>query len=199
MAQLSKVLLETEQLSVVADRGYYRGEEILDCERAGITAYLPKPQTSVNLAKGLFGKRNFIYSAEDNTYRCPAGEQLIWRFQSVERGQTIHKYWSSACPHCAIKAQCTTGDNHRVTRWENKAVLEKVERRLDNAPEMMRLRRQTVEHPFGTLKSWMGHTHFLTKTLDRVSTEMSPHVLVYNFKRVINILGTKPVIEAIQA
>ena len=169
------------------------------CEQAGITTYLPKPQTSNNQAKGLFGKRDFVYIAEDNEYECPAGERLIWRFETLEHGKKLHKYWSSACPRCAIKAQCTTGDYRRVARWEREEVLDAAETRLDLAPEMMRVRRQTVEHPFATLKMWMGYTHFVTKTLPRVRTEMSLHVLAYNLKRMLNLLGPKTLIAAIQA
>jgi len=107
-------------------------------------------------------------------------------------------YWSSACPGCPLKAQCTTGQERRIKRWEHEAVLEAMQARLDNAPEMMRIRRQTVEHPFGTIKSWMGATHFLTKTLHRVRTEMSLHVLAYNLKRVMQILGVGPLLEAMR-
>ena len=161
--------------------------------------YLPKPQTSSNMSRGYFGKRDFIYIAKDDEYQCPAGERLIWRFETRENGKAIHKYWSSACPRCPIKAQCTYGKYRRVSRWEHEDVLEEVEARLDGAPEVMRIRRQTAEHPFGTLKTWMGYSHFLTKTLEHVSTEMSLHALAYNLKRVMNILGPRPLIEAMRA
>lgn len=98
-----------------------------------------------------------------------------------------------------MKAQCTPSQQRRVTRWEHESVLETMQLRLDQAPEMMRIRRQTVEYPFGTIKAWMGATHFLTKTLDRVSAEMSLHGLAYNLKRVINLLGPSALIEAIRA
>ena len=199
MAKRTKGTLGVAHLDVVTDRGYYRGEELLACEQAGITTYLPKPQTSGNMAKGQFGKRDFIYMADDDEYECPAGERLIWRMQSIERGQTIHRYWTSACPSCAIKAQCTTGINRRVSRWEHEWVHEAVEARLDQAPDAMRIRRQTAEHPFGTLKMWMGYTHFLTKTLNHVSTEMSLHVLAYNLKRVMNLLGPRLLLDAMRA
>jgi transposase len=199
MSKQAKEVIGVDQLEVVADRGYFKGEEILACDKAGITTYLPKPQTSANWAKGRFSKRDFIYIAEDDEYQCPAGERLIWRFQAEENGLTVHKYWSSACPRCAIKSQCTPSPYRRVTRWEHEAVLEAVEARLDKEPERMRVRRQTAEHPFGTLKAWMGYTHFKMKTLKHVSTEMSLHVLAYNLKRVMNILGIKPLIEAIRA
>jgi transposase len=199
MSKQAKEVIGVDQLEVVADRGYFKGEEILACDKAGITTYLPKPQTSANWAKGRFSKRDFIYIAEDDEYQCPAGERLIWRFQAEENGLTVHKYWSSACPRCAIKSQCTPSPYRRVTRWEHEAVLEAVEARLDKEPERMRVRRQTAEHPFGTLKAWMGYTHFKMKSLKHVGTEMSLHVLAYNLKRVMNILGIKPLIEAIRA
>jgi transposase len=194
MSKQAKEVIETDELDVVADRGYFKGEEILACDEAGIRTYLPKPQTSGNLAKGTFGKRDFIYKAEDNEYECPAGERLKWRFETVEKGQTLHKYWSSACPRCPIRSRCTTGQYRRIARWEHEAVVV----RLDREPERMRARRETVEHPFGTIKYWMGSTHFQMKTLQRVSTEMSLHVLAYNMKRLITIFGVKPLIEAIQ-
>ena len=199
MAKRTKSTLEVEALDVVADRGYYRSDEIRDCENDGITTYLAKPQTSSNMAKGQFGKRDFIYKPNEDEYQCPAGERLLYRFTREESGKTIRRYWTSACPSCSIKSQCTTADYRRVSRWEHEAVLEALEARLDKAPEMMRVRRQTVEHPFGTFKAWMGHTHFLTRTLPRVSTEMSLHVLAYNMKRVMNILGVGVLIEAMRA
>lgn len=199
MAQQAKAAMATDELSVVADRGYFSGEELLACDGAGITTYLPRPQTSGNLAKGQYGKRDFIYRPEQDEYECPAGERLIHRLSREEKGKTIHRYWSTACSCCAIKSQCTTGKHRRVSRWEHEAVVDAVQTRLDREPERMRARRETVEHPFGTIKSWMGSTHFLTKTLDRVSTEMSLHVLAYNMKRMMNIMGTKPLMEAIRA
>jgi len=199
MAQQAKAAIGTKKLDVVADRGYFKGEEILACDESGITTYLPRPQTSSSRKRGLFSKRDFIYRAEDNEYECPAGERLIWRFSTEEKGQTIHKYWSSNCQRCAIRGQCTSGKYRRIGRWEHEAVVEAVEARLDKEPERMRARRETVEHPFGTLKCWMGYTHFQTRTLKMVSTEMSLHVLAYNLKRVVSIMGILPLIEAIEA
>ena len=199
MAKQARTAMDTEDLEVVADRGYFNGEEILACHEENIITYLPKPKTSNNRAKGLFDKTDFQYLPEEDEYRCPAGERLIWRYTTQEDGKTQHKYWSSACPNCPLKSQCTTGKNRRVTRWEHEAVVEAVQTRLDQNPDKMRTRRATVEHPYGTIKAWMGATHFQTKTLSRVSTEMSLHVLAYNLKRVINILGVGSLIEAIQA
>ena len=199
MAKIAKKTIGTETLEVVADRGYFKGEELRACEQANITTFLPKPQTSGNMAKGLFGKRDFIYKAEDDEYACPGGQRLIYRFTREEKGQMIRRYWSSACTHCSLKPQCTTGEYRRVSRWEHEAVIEVAEQRLDEEPERMRVRRSTVEHPFGTLKVWMGYNHFLTRTLPRVSTEMSLHVLAYNMKRVMAIKGTRSLIAAMQA
>ncbi len=198
MASQAREAMGSDELDVVADRGYFKGEEILACEKAGITTYLPKPQTSRSLKKGLFSKRDFIYHAEDDEYACPGGERLIWRYTSEQNGQALHKYWSSACPSCPLKAQCTTSKNRRVARWEHEHVVEALEQRLDKEPERMRVRRETVEHPFGTIKSWMGYTHFQMKTLPRVSTEMSLHVLAYNMKRLINLFGVEGLIAKIQ-
>jgi transposase len=199
MAKQAKAAVATDALTVVADRGYFKGEEIVACDEAGITTYLPRPQTSGNMAKGLFGKRDFIYIPEDDEYRCPADERLTYRFTRVENGQTIRRYWTSACFRCSIKAQCTTGQYRRVSRSEHEAAVDAVQTRLDREPERMRVRRETVEHPFGTIKSWMGATHFQMRTLKRVGTEMSLHVLAYNLKRAIAIFSARPLIAAIQA
>jgi transposase len=199
MAKQAKSVIDTEELTAVADRGYYRGEDILDCDKANIETYLPKPQTSGNQAKGQFGRDSFRYIAKDNEYECPAGLRLVQHSTTQDKGRTLHNYWTYKCRYCDIKAQCTSGVHRKMSRWEHEEVLDAAQKRLDQNPDMMRIRRTTVEHPFGTLKAWMGSTHFMTKTLDRVSTEMSLHVLAYNMKRMMNIIGTKPLIEAIRA
>jgi transposase len=199
MAKQAKAVLERDNLDVVADRGYYNGDEIRACEQAGIDAYLPKPKTSPNKAKGLFDRSAFTYIEQDDEYQCPAGERLAHRTTSTEKGKQIKRYWTSACSSCAIKNQCTTGNERRVSRWVHADVLDRAQARLDKQPDSMRVRRATVEHPFGTIKSWMGATHFQMKTLPRASTEMSLHVLSYNMKRAINLLGTEQIIATIQA
>jgi len=199
MAKQAKTAMGTTELQVVADRGYFNGDEILACDEAGITTYVPKPMTSEAKANGRFDKSDFVYDAKADEYQCPAGKRLIWRFARVEAGHLINRYWSSDCPHCAIKKQCTPSPYRRVSRWEHEATLDAMQRRLDQTPGMMCIRRQTVEHPFGTLKDWMGATHFLTRTLERVSTEMSLHVLAYNLKRIMKIIGIGTLIEAMRA
>ena len=158
-----------------------------------------KPQTSGAKAAGRFGREEFHYDTEADEYSCPAGERLIWRYASKEKGLTMHRYWSSNCLSCAIKEKCTPSRERRFARWEHEAVLELAAERLANDPKKMLTRKQTVEHPFGTIKMWMGATHFQMKTLKHVSTEMSLHVLAYNLTRVMNILGIRPLIRAIQA
>ncbi|WP_020482751.1 IS1182 family transposase [Methylomonas sp. MK1] len=199
MAKKARSAMGVDDLTVIADRGYFKSEEILACHEACITAIVPKTVTSIATADGRFGKADFIFDAEKNEYRCPAGEALIWRFSTIEKGLKLHCYWSSACQNCALKEQCTPSPQRRVKRWEHEGILDAMQTRLDLAPESMRIRRQTVEHPFGTLKAWMGATHFLMKTLAHVRTEMSLHVLAYNLKRVINIIGLEALIDGIKA
>ena len=199
MAKQAHEAIGAKKLTAIADRGYYKGEEILACDQAGITALAPKSLTSNNKAKGLFDKSAFIYLADKDEYRCPANQQLIKRYTSIEDGKTLHTYWSSACRDCALKAQCTPSEQRRVKRWEHEAVLDAMQVRLDNAPDTMRVRKQTVEHTFGTLKAWMGATHFQMKTLEHVRTEMSLHVLAYNLKRMMKIVGIGALMQEMRA
>ena len=199
MAKRTKAALKSEKLDAVADRGYFSGEEILACDQAGITVTLPKPMTSGAKSEGRFGKQDFVFLSGEDVYRCPAGERLTYRYTNVENGLRLRRYWTTVCRTCALKTLCTTGKERRITRWEYEPVVEAVQKRLDDNPQAMRQRRETVEHPFGTIKARMGATHFLTKTLPRVATEMALHVLAYNLTRVINILGTGPLIAAMRA
>jgi transposase len=199
VAKEAKATLGAENLDAVADRGYFSSEEILACEKAGITVTLPKPMTSNSKAEGRFGKQDFRYLVEEDVYICPAGERLNYSFTTEENGLVLRRYATNACQRCAIKHTCTTAKERRISRWEHEHILEAVQRRLDEHPEKMRQRRETVEHPFGTIKARMGATHFLTKTLPRVAAEMALHVLAYNLTRVINIMGAQPLMAAIRA
>lgn len=199
IASRAKDVLGVDNLEVVADRGYYSGEEILACDKAGIAVTLPKPMTSGIEARGRFGKQDFVYLGDEDVYRCPAGEQLKYHYTNEENGQQLRRYWTNACGDCALKPRCTTGKERRITRWEHEHVLEAVQRRLDKNPQAMRERRETVEHPFGTLKMRMGATHFLMKRLPKAATEMALHVLAYNLTRVMNILGCRPLLAAMRA
>jgi transposase len=199
MAKQAKAVLETDKLDVVADRGYFDGEEILACDQADISVTLPKPLTSAARAHGRFGKQDFRYLAEEDIYICPAGERLTYRYTREEAGLAIRRYWTNVCADCAIKHRCTPGKERRVSRWEHEEVLEAVQRRLDQNPQAMRQRRETVEHPFGTIKARMGATHFLMKRLENVRTEMALSVLAYNLTRVMNVIGIRPLIQAMGA
>jgi transposase len=199
VATETKAVLGVDALTAIADRGYYKGEEIKACEDNNITLYIPKSDTSGNRARGLFTKDKFIYIADVDEYECPAGARMTYRYTNEERGKLVRRYATPACAACVIKDKCTTGKEYRVRRWEHEDVLDKVQERLNANWGMMVTRSATVEHPFGTIKSWMGYTHFLTKTLGGVRTEMSLHVLSYNMKRMINIMGIGPLLEAMRA
>jgi hypothetical protein len=198
MAIAARDAMDKRRLQAVADRGYFSGPEIKTCTEAGITPLVPKPMTSNAKAEGRFNKTDFIYIAKDNEYQCPAGQRAIYRMTTVEHGLTLHRYWSSACPKCPLKPRCTPSDYRRITRWEHEAILDAMQRRLDRKPHAMTLRRRTIEHVFGTLKYWMGSTHFLMRGLAHVGTEMSLQVLAYNFKRVINLLGMARTMKAMR-
>lgn len=199
MAKKARAAIGTTTLTAIADRGYFKGEEILACHEAGISVLVPPTKTSGAKADGRFDKADFIYDPVKNEYRCPAGESLIWRFESVEKGMKLNRYWSSNCKSCHLKDKCTPSTQRRVSRWEHQDLLDEMQMRLEQNPDAMRIRRSSVEHPYGTIKSWMGATHFLTKGLERVATEMSLHVLVYNFRRLIAVLGITGMLTAIRA
>jgi transposase len=196
-ATAAKEALGVDELEAVADRGYYSSTEIKDCDDAGITVTLPKPMTSGAKSQGRFGKQDFVYKPEEDTYRCPAGETLTYRMTSEQDGKMMRRYWTNACLKCPLKSKCTTGSERRIPRWEHEHVLEAAQKRLDDNPDAMRTRRETVEHPFGTLKMRMRATHFLCRTLPKVATEMALCVLGYNLTRVLNIVGVERLMEAI--
>jgi transposase len=198
MAERAKERLGVEKLEVLADMGYYDGAEVKKCEQQQITAYIPKPLTSANTKLGLFGKELFQYDTAKDVYVCPAGEELTYRFGTKEKGRAIRYYSTSACGSCALKPQCTRNkENRRITRWEYEEVLEKMAQRVQQHPELMRQRKTIVEHPFGTIKRWMEQGYFLMRGKEKVGAEMSLTVLAYNLRRVLNILGVKPLIQAL--
>jgi transposase len=199
MGHKAKAALGVDELDVVADRGYFSAEQLAQCAGADITPTLPKPQTSRNARKGMFVKSDFRYVGEEDVYICPAGERLRWRYETEEAGLQISRYWADGCGSCALKDQCTTGKERRISRWRHEHLVEEMQQRLDENPDAMRQRRETVEHPFGTIKMRLGATHFVMKRLANVKTEMALSVLAYNLTRVMNIIGVKPLIAAIQA
>lgn len=186
------------QITALADRGYFNGDQVLTCEGTGVAPIVPKTLTSSGAKRGFFTRQDFIYDAEHDHYTCPAGAKLTKARRRADHAEDFDFYRHlSACFTCSLKPRCTPTKLRRVKRWEHEDVLDRMQDRLDRMPNAMDVRRQTVEHPFGTLKSWMGATHFLTRTLDKVRTEMSLHVLAYNLKRMITIFGVQPLMAAI--
>ena len=187
-----------EEITALADRGYFNGEQILSCEGTGIAPVIPK--TLWPDGRGFFTRLDFIYDAEHDHYICPAGAKLTKGAVRSDRKDEIDHYRHlTACFTCPLKPRCTAEKLKRLKRWKHEGVLDEMQSRLDRMPDAMGIRRQTVEHPFGTLKAWMGSTHFLTQTLEKVRTEMSLHVLAYNMKRMIKIFGVGPLMAAIRA
>jgi transposase len=199
IAGKAKEMLGSETLEVVADRGYYNGQEVKTCGDLGMTVYVPKPNNSSNLKRGLFTKEDFVYDAEKDCYRCPAGEELTYRFDSVEQGRPVRSYETFACGRCPLKPQCTINKKgrRRITRWVHEAVLEAMAKRVAQNPEKVELRKCLAEHPFGTMKRTMNQGYFLMRGLTKVAGEMSLTVLAYNLKRVINILGVRTMVAAL--
>jgi transposase len=199
MAKEAKAALERDEIRVLADKGYFSGREILACHKEGITATLPRPETSGNRKKDMYVKADFAYDADADVYRCPAGETLTYRYTTEEKGLVVRRYWANVCQTCPVKARCTTGKERRITRWEHEHLVDEMHNRMSRDPALMGLRRSTVEHPFGTIKAWMGATHFRMRTLKNVRTEMAFHVLAYNIKRMINLIGVRGLLAAIPA
>lgn len=199
MAVAARDAMDTDELEAVADKGYYKSEEILACETAGITPTVSKPLTSGASAKGRFDRADFAYLPEKDVYVCPAGKHLTYRYTSELDNKMQRSYAASFCSGCVIKDKCTPSRERRIRRWEHEDVLERMQQRIDDDPSKLALRSMTVEHPFGTIKSWMGNTHFKMRRLKNVATEMALHVLAYNMTRVMNIIGVPSLIKAMRA
>jgi transposase len=199
MASKAQQATGCEQLTALADRGYFTGDQVLSCESTGVAPIVPKTLTSSETKRGFFTRQDFIYDAEHDHYTCPAGAKLTKATRRADHTEDLDFYRHlSACFTCSLRPRCTPTKLRRSKRWVNEDVLDRMQDRLDRMPEAMGVRRQTVEHPFGTLKAWMGATHFLTRTLDKLRTEMSLHVLAYNLKRMITIFGVAPLMAAIR-
>ena len=197
MATEAKAVLQREDLHILADKGYISALEILACHKAGITATVPRSDTSGARSKGHIVKADFAYDHDADVYRCPAGQALTYRTTSEQQGLQMRRYWTNACKGCDIKNRCTTGQERRVSRWEHEHLVEASNARRRSAAAPMSVRRSTVEHPFGTIKSWTGPCHFLTRRLRGVRTEMALNVLAYNIKRMIALIGIRGLMTAI--
>lgn len=189
--------LELKQTEVVADKGYYNAAEVSRCVEQGITPLVPKADTSANTRQGLFGKSQFRYDANKDVYVCPAGSELTYRFSTYELGRGLRYYRASGCKSCALKPHCTRNKaNRTITREDNEHLMEAMAQRLKAQPEKFKLRKTLAEHPFGTIKRWMGYTHFTLKGLEKVRTEWSLITLAYNLKRVLNLVSFQELMAA---
>lgn len=199
--QVQKVM-DKKAITVIADKGYFSRLDIKASDDLGITANVPQTDTSGSDKKGIFNKSQFRYDKVNDVYICPAGETLSTRTRATDNGVEQKIYVNHiSCRDCKIRSRCTTSkkDPRRMRRWIHESIIDDMQKRLDDNPNIPVIRKQTVEHPFGTIKMWMGATHFLTKRLHNVSTEMSLNVLAYNLRRMISIMGTKGLISAMQA
>jgi transposase len=188
MALAGKQMLAVEQVKAVADKGYSHGKELKACLEAGIEPYVARPDTSANTKLGLFGKELFVYDPETDTYTCPAGATLAFRFDTIEKERHIRYYKTRACSKCPLKEKCIRNkEGRRITRWVDEHIIEQTQAH----PEIMQHRQQLVEHPFGTIKFWWDQGHFLLKGLEKVKAEFSLSTLAYNLRRVLNILGVE--------
>ena len=199
MAEQARTALDAEDLTVIADPGYYKGEEMVACSDANITALVPRVDTSGKRGKGQYTRADFSYDAKANEYVCPANAKMTYRYTTEDKGKQMRAYMTDQCRSCALKSKCTSGKERRIKRWEKEHQLEAAEALLKKNPDAMRQRKRLVEHPYGTIKHWMGSTHFLMKRLPNVQAEMSLHVLAYNLRRAINVLGVPKIMEQLQA
>jgi len=199
-AGAAREVLGVERIAAVADMGYYKGEDIEACEANGITPYVARPERGSAVANGRFPKERFAYDPEADAYRCPGGQILDTRYRSVTNGHVSIQYSSpAACAACTIRARCTGGRWRRINRWENEAVLERMAKRLAARPGILDVRRETVEHPFGSIKQWMNQGAFLMRGLEKVRGEFSLTALAYNLRRAITLVGIPGLIRAVTA
>jgi hypothetical protein len=195
MAKQAKETLGVDHMEVVADKGYYKFEQIAECLEADITPYLPEPDKDAAVKdQGRFTREQFHYDAQSDCYLCPAGQSLRHYSQILQHGQVRYAYRSdnATCAACPLKPQCHLPNSRfrSVYRWEHEEIIEALRQRMARVGrEKMALRACLAEHPFGTIKRWCGLQHFLLRTLAKVSAEFELWMLGYNFKRVLSILG----------
>jgi transposase len=198
-AEAARETLEVEKIDVVADKGYFKIEDIEACEKARMTPHVPRPQRGPAVREGFFRKDEFRYDAEKDAYICPAGQVLATRYESKLRDLKKFDYSNrAACLACALRPRCTK-EYRKVSRLENEAVLDRMAERLKARPEILNTRREIVEHPFGAIKQWMNQGAFLMRGLDKVRAEFSLTALVYNLRRALNILGVDALMKAVRA
>jgi transposase len=197
-AEPARTILGVDKIDVVADRGYFKIEDIEDCEKAGLVAFVAKPQRGPAVREGFFAKDVFQYDVDKDQYICPAGQRLSAMYESKVRGNKKIDYCNrQACRICDLKAKCTKGFR-RVSRLENEAVLDRMAVRVKTNPDIMNERRNSVEYPFGSIKQWMGQGAFLMRRLENVRAEFSLTALVYNIRRALNLVGVEGLLAAVR-
>jgi transposase len=199
-AEPAKEILDVETIDVVADRGYFKIEDIEACEKAGMVPYVPRPQRGPSVREGLFRKDEFKYEAETDSMVCPAGQRLLPYTSSLQRGLKKINYANrAACRDCPLRSRCTGNLFRSVSRLENEAVLDRMAARLAKRPGILDQRRASVEHPFGTIKQWMYQAAFLMRGLQKVRAEFSLTALAYNIRRVLNLVAFDELMAAAKA
>ena len=199
-AEPAREILEVERIDVVADAGYFRTEDIEACEKAGLTPYVPRPQRGSSAVKGLFRKDEFRYDDEQDAYVCPAGHEMkAFRFGKLREMTKTEYANKGACGDCPLRPRCTDAGYRTVSRLEHEGALDRMAARLKARPSILARRRETVEHPFGSIKQWMHQGAFLMRGLEKVRAEFSLTALVYNLRRALNILGMDKLMTAVEA
>lgn len=199
MAEQSREILEVETLNVTADKGYFNEEHIAECESNNIKCYIPIPDHSHNKSKGLFTYKDFNYDRKNDFYECPGKEKLLPTIEITKHEKPTVIYRTKACTTCKLKSKCTTSkEGRRIYRNNCKELIETMQKRMKENPSTLGQRKSIVEHPFGTLKHTLGHGYFLMRGKKKVSAEMSMSVLIYNMKRVMNIVGITTLLTIIK-
>jgi hypothetical protein len=199
MARQAQEALGVEELTVLADGGYFEGNALKECEAGGVTTYVPQPVSREAKRRGIFERKQFLYDEERDLYVCPQGEELQFRSIKNEREKQFKIYRTEACTDCSLRAQCTTSKyGRKLDRWVDQGVIDRLQARNRGRPELLKQRKTLAEHPFGTIKRGMNQGFFLLKGISKVTTETSLTVLAYNLKRVLNIVGVEQMINSME-
>lgn len=199
-ADAARASLDVDRIDAVADKGYFKIEDIGASEAAGIVPYVPKPKRGSAVSNGFFAKDDFRYDAGSDVYICPGGQSLKRRSERKIRNVGLTDYTNqAACKACALRTRCTKGKFRQITRYEGEEVLDRMAARLAARPEVLGQRRESVKHPFGSIEQWMGQRAFLMRRLDNVRAEFSLTALACNIRRVITLLGIPSMIAALRA
>jgi transposase len=198
MALEARKTLGVEKIAAVADCGYYSIEQLQSCAQAGVDAYVPAPRIAA-AGTGHYPVECFRYDAARDLYVCPQGSELTRHCDNTKRGGRYRTYFNAAaCGACAVRALCTRGTHRRINVHEHQGIIDAARARLRERPGILAQRRSLAEHPFGTLKFWLGYRAFMTRGLEMVRAEFSLSCVAYNLRRALNVLGVRRLIEALQ-